>query len=299
VAVLSFVLATAVVVAGFSSGCSTEAGPVDAGGGDSDASHDAATFDSGVVRPIRFMTYNIAFGSISDLAQVASLIADTSPDVVCLQEVDQFQTRSGSVDQLAELSSLLPDLPHQGFTPSVAAGERAVGNAVLSRWPIRSFREFGFEFQRTGAPGRFALFANIEVLRESPPLSFTAICTHMNGGDLPVANEERIEHFKEIEAQARTPRMILAGDFNHTPVRVSYAYSIENWIDVQTVVVPPEPPEGGYTIGTYPSGDKRDFIYLRRPLEWTVLETRIIDDLVTSDHRAVYADLVPVPVAEP
>ena len=64
---------------------------------------------------IRILAYNIHHGAgmdgILDLRRVAALIRELDPDLVALQEIDSATTRTGGVDQAAELGRLT------GLTP--------------------------------------------------------------------------------------------------------------------------------------------------------------------------------------
>lgn len=102
------------------------------------------------------VSYNIQYGKGSDgrfdLPRAAAEIAQA--DVIALQEVERFWTRSGLSDQAAELAAFFPD-HHWVFGANYdmdasfrdAAGRlvnrrRQFGNMILSRWPILSARNF-------------------------------------------------------------------------------------------------------------------------------------------------------------
>jgi endonuclease/exonuclease/phosphatase family metal-dependent hydrolase len=88
--------------------------------------------------PLRIVSYNIRHGAgldgKVDLQRIAKVIAKEKPEVVTLQEVDQECTRSGSVDQAAELGRLLKMEHRFGKFMDFQGGE--YGMAVLSRFPI-------------------------------------------------------------------------------------------------------------------------------------------------------------------
>lgn len=101
---------------------------------------------------ISIATWNIQYGrgrdDRVDLARQAELLRGY--DVIGLQEVDRFWDRTGNVDQLAELTRLLPDHWHvygagvdvlKQLGPGPAgAMRRQFGNAVFSRLPILASR---------------------------------------------------------------------------------------------------------------------------------------------------------------
>ena len=59
---------------------------------------------------MKLVTYNIQFGRGKDdrfdLARIAHAV--NGADIIAMQEVERFWNRSGMVDQVAELTRLLP-----------------------------------------------------------------------------------------------------------------------------------------------------------------------------------------------
>ena len=100
------------------------------------------------------VSYNIQFGRGKDgrvdLPRIAAEI--DSADVIALQEVDRYWTRSDMADQVAAFASLLPDR-HVVYGPGVDEDgsttddngriqqrRRQFGNLLLSRYPILAVR---------------------------------------------------------------------------------------------------------------------------------------------------------------
>lgn len=105
---------------------------------------------------MRLVTYNIQFGQGRDGRFDLGRIADAvrAADVIALQEVERYWSRSGMTDQPLELAALLPD-HHWVYGPAMdldasftdRAGRpvhrrRQFGNMLLSRTPIISTRCF-------------------------------------------------------------------------------------------------------------------------------------------------------------
>jgi len=104
--------------------------------------------------PMKLITYNIQYGRGKDerfdLDRIAQEVSGA--DLITLQEVERFWSRSGDVDQPAELAALLGDYYwvygpgvdlHANSPPGVAAGanrRRQFGNMLLSKSPILSSR---------------------------------------------------------------------------------------------------------------------------------------------------------------
>jgi len=70
------------------------------------------------------------------LARIIDCIEAENPDLICLQEVDRHVGRSQHDDQPRLLSRYFRC--HAVFQSTVAVGDGAYGNLVLSRWPIAS-----------------------------------------------------------------------------------------------------------------------------------------------------------------
>jgi len=105
---------------------------------------------------MNIVTYNIQYGlgadGRTDLSRIAGELAGA--DIIALQEVERLWQRSGTVDQVAELARLLPDM-HWVFGANLDVDaslpgpdgrpqhrRRQFGNMILSRWPIISTRNF-------------------------------------------------------------------------------------------------------------------------------------------------------------
>jgi endonuclease/exonuclease/phosphatase family metal-dependent hydrolase len=138
-----------------------------------------------------------------------------APDVVCLQEV--FDTREGE-HQADRIAAALGGY-HVAFATGVGfdLSPEALGNAVLSRWPIRSH-----EVRRLPAPPgldelRVALRADVD----GPRGPIEVFCTHLNWRlDHSSIRQDQVRALCEFVAETterRTFPPILAGDFNAEP----------------------------------------------------------------------------------
>lgn len=100
---------------------------------------------------MKLASYNIQYGKGKDekfdTARIVSELGD--PDLIALQEVENYTQRGGMVDQAQAIAALLPEM-HWVFgagidlyASEVVDGKpvrrrRQFGNMVLSRWPILS-----------------------------------------------------------------------------------------------------------------------------------------------------------------
>jgi endonuclease/exonuclease/phosphatase family metal-dependent hydrolase len=159
---------------------------------------------------LRVLVWNLHHGQGGDgeinLPRIAARIREANPDVVLIQEIDQNCTRSGFVDQPAELGRLVGMHPAFGRAIDLQGGQ--YGLAILSRGPLQEPRVHPL-------PGE----------GESRIL-FTATLSH-GGTTLTLANT----HLDHQSPEARTAQtaaihrileplampIVLAGDFNATP----------------------------------------------------------------------------------
>lgn len=90
-------------------------------------------------KTLRVMTYNVhscvgTDGKLSP-ARIARVIAQSDPDLVCLQELDVGRPRSGGIDQAEQIAQRLG--MHYYFYPALRIGSEYYGHAILSRYPLQ------------------------------------------------------------------------------------------------------------------------------------------------------------------
>jgi endonuclease/exonuclease/phosphatase family metal-dependent hydrolase len=232
-----------------------------------------------VPRTLRVLTYNIHHGEGTDgrldLARLAGVMKSVQPDVVALQEVDRGTERSGGVDELVELERLT-DM-HAEFGKAMDYSGGGYGVAVLSRWPLL----------RTGndpLPGspdrepRTALTVQVGSGERGPLLQFTS--THLDQGRDPEDRLAQARYLNELLVRGQGQPAILAGDMNSRPDTQVMEIFEAQWGTASAV--DPSP--------ITPSGRPRshvDHVFFRPAGSWRVLESRVIDEPVASDHRPV------------
>jgi len=157
---------------------------------------------------LRVVTYNVSLGFGADgrpnLEGVGAVLAAVRPDVVGLQEVPRGGPRSGGIDQLGWLQRTL-GLPYVAFQP--AAPGASHGNAVLSRYPIRSVEHHRFRQVGTALP-RGALVVGLEV----DGVAVTVISAHLPPGGTPDQRASRLATL--LDAWAGRPHTIITADTN-------------------------------------------------------------------------------------
>jgi len=226
---------------------------------------------------IRVLTYNIHHGAGMDgkldLERIAKIIRSVDPDVVALQEVDRGVKRTKGVDEPGELGKLTGMKPI--FERNIVYQGGDYGNAVLTRLPVVRWRNVHVPSHHVGEQ-RGALVLELTAPNaEKTTIRFMA--THI---DYRPSDAERMDSVKKLEEVAReqpnTPS-ILTGDLNSLPdSRVMKAFG-ENWTRTDA-----EP------LKTFPANkpDRAiDYVLVRPAKRWKVIETRVLDEPVASDHR--------------
>jgi endonuclease/exonuclease/phosphatase family metal-dependent hydrolase len=238
-----------------------------------------ASEDQTVPGTLRVLTYNIHHGEgtdgLFDLSRQAEVIKSVQPDVVALQEVDRGTERSGGVDQLAELERLT-DM-HGEFGKAMDYSGGGYGVAVLSRWPVLSTGNHPLPGSPDREP-RTALTVQVGSGERGPLLQFTS--THLDQGRDPEDRLAQARYLNELLVPSEGQPAILAGDMNSRPDTEVMEIFEARWAVASAV--DPSP--------TTPSGRPRSRVdhVLFRPVEsWRVLESRVIDERLASDHRPV------------
>ena len=174
-------------------------------------------------RAMRVLVYNIHAGTdaagTGNLARVAALVAETDADVALLQEVDRGTTRSGGVDQVAELERLTGYHGAFGRTLDYQGGQ--YGIAILSRWPILSDTMIQLPVvppqERAGGSyePRGALHVRIAVPGRSVPVDL--VNTHLDPSGDPHYRRQEIAGVLRAIDDLRSAATVLGGDLNATP----------------------------------------------------------------------------------
>lgn len=235
-----------------------------------------------------------------DLQRLADVIGAENPDIVALQEVDRFWSRSAGVDQPEELSSMLDmdscygaNLTHG--PDSHADVDHEYGVATLSKYPIIGC-ENHFLPTTDGWEQRGMLDTRIDV----PGIGEVAVLnTHMQAnvsGEPEEAARQRVEQSQAIADHVATLDIpvIVLGDFNSESGSGEIDSLIgegSNLIDVWDVAG-----EGtGETIFDGAHGEPTARIdYILVSPHFNVLSARVIDNeesRMASDHFPLVADL--------
>ncbi|QDU77603.1 Endonuclease/Exonuclease/phosphatase family protein [Bremerella volcania] len=231
---------------------------------------------------IRVVSYNIHHGEGTDgkldLSRIAQVVSDAKPDIIALQEVDRNTKRTGNVDQAAELARLLEMNGVFGGNIDLQGGH--YGNAILTRYASISSTNHQLPSLANGEQ-RGVMEADIAVPGFKLPLKFLA--THY---DHRPDENERIASCEMIAQLTRDwgdRPALLAGDLNALPESKPLMLLEKDWIRSNREVLP--------TIPSDQPTRQIDYILLRPNMGWKVVECRLLDGVVASDHRGILAVL--------
>lgn len=240
----------------------------------------ALTADDRPPMKLRVLTYNIHHGEGNDgkvdLPRIAQVITAAQPDLVALQEVDNGVIRSGRIDQPAELARLTGMKSLFGKAIPYNGGD--YGQAILSKHPIEHVAIHALP----GEPDQEKRIAYaVRVMVAEQKLLF--VTTHLHHNNASV-REKQAETLNQVFSTVTDP-VILLGDLNANPDSRVLEILKPHWRNTT---------DGQLDQLTFPAPrpEKQIDYVLARPADrWEVVDTRVIDEPLASDHRPLVVEL--------
>jgi endonuclease/exonuclease/phosphatase family metal-dependent hydrolase len=235
---------------------------------------------------VRVLTFNILHGATTqgsfDLDVIAKVINDVNPDLVALQEVDFKTNRAHKLDLTTELA--LRTKMTSLFAKAMDYDGGEYGEAILSKYSFIKTRNVPLPHSHGNEP-KAAVEASL-VLASADTIIF--IATHLDHLKDGTDRYNQAKMINELFPHGNHP-MILAGDLNDVPKSKTIKLLKEEWgasFDEKS----PEP--------TFPSNNpkiKIDYIMFYPKDRWKVIETKVIQDSIASDHCAYLSVLQLLP----
>lgn len=177
--------------------------------------------------PLKVLSYNLRYGELASLKELADFIKDQDPDVVALQEVDSRTFREDAEHQndkdfATEIGFYTKMFPAYGKTIPHKKGY--YGIAILSKYPIAKVERIYLPKTENGKEQRAVLIADIEYKENE---YFTFVSTHLDYTN----TEERqvqVEKLNEIVEDREYP-VLMGGDFNATPDAKEIEEGMADW----------------------------------------------------------------------
>jgi endonuclease/exonuclease/phosphatase family metal-dependent hydrolase len=232
-----------------------------------------------------------------DLDRFAAAIASLDADVLALQEVDRYQSRSSEADLTALAAEAMGAPEHRfvaalagvpGATWMAATGDEqpdsaAYGIALLSRYPVRAWHTVRLAPVPTRVPMWFSGSRRPEMVRDEPRVAVAATVETPHGvvtvADVhltfvPWWNGRQLARVRDSLSGADRP-FVLMGDLNMGPERARRITGMRSLVDAPTF--PAEEPR-----------EQLDHVLLDGELP--PARGRAVQ-LPLSDHRALVVDL--------
>lgn len=233
----------------------------------------------GQPRTLRVLSYNVHHGEgvdgELDLPRIARVIRAADPDVVALQEMDDKTTRTGGVDQTAELARLTGMNGVFGKAIDLQGG--GYGQAVLSRGPLGKAVVHPLPGEPKTEP-RIALAVPLAV--GDREVLFVTTHLHHQGDEL---RQKQAAELNRLLADGDRP-VILAGDLNATPDSKPLAILAAKWANAtsgrELFTIPVETPTR-----------QIDYVLFRPSDTFRVVRATVLSEAVASDHRPILAVL--------
>ncbi len=226
-------------------------------------------------RVVSILTFNILHGATTkgdfDLDVIARVIKEANPDFVALQEVDLKTNRARQYDLATELGWRTKLIPLFGKAMDYDGGE--YGEGVLSRYSFLSSRNVALPHSPGNEPR--AALEIITPMASKDTIAFVG--THLDHLRDDKDRLAQVKKINEIFSSNKYPT-ILAGDLNDVPGSATINMLEKIWLPSYDKENPKL---------TYPSGvpeKKIDYVMFYPKNRWKVLETKVINDSIASDH---------------
>ncbi len=175
----------------------------------------------------KVLCYNLRFGELASLQELAEFIKEQNPDIVALQEVDnrtfrELAPNQNDKDFATELGFYTGLIPAYGKTIPYKGGYYGIG--ILSKYPLAKVERIYLPKTENGNEQRAVLVADVEY-DEGKYITFAS--THL---DYTNTQERQVQVQKLNEVLENSPwPVIVAGDFNARPDSKEIKEGMSEW----------------------------------------------------------------------
>ncbi len=236
---------------------------------------------------LKIVCYNLRFGELATLEELAEWIKSEDPDMVALQEVDVRTNRKNAPHQngkdfITELGYLTGMLTAYARTIDYAGGYYGIG--ILSKYPFEQTRKVMLPMPEGGREQRAILLADLELPGEK---RITLVSTHLDHSTSDV-RKAQVNMLNETLKDNPFP-VIVAGDFNARPEspEIKEGMTLFRQACNDDFTSPANNPRA-----------KIDYIFYSPAESWKVVETST-PTIQLSDHLPVIAELELLPFLLP
>ncbi len=229
--------------------------------------------------PLKVLCYNLRFGELASLEELAEFIKSKNPDIVALQEVDVKTNRERAPHQngkdfITELGFRTGMLTAYARTIDYSGGYYGIG--ILSKYPFEKTRKVGLPIPDGSKEQRALLLADVELPGGK---RFTFVSTHLDHS----SSEVRTIQVKALNKALKKIKMpvIVAGDFNGRPDSPEIKEGMKSWHQACS-------PD--FTIPSQNPKSKIDYIFFKPAGNWKV-KNAYTPQVTLSDHLPVVAEM--------
>lgn len=231
---------------------------------------------------VRVMSFNIHHGEGADgkvdLARIAELIKAERVDIVALQEVDKGTQRTARRDFPAEFQELTGMACV--FSNNFSFGGGEYGNAILTRFPIKSATNTLFKMLRPGEQRGI-----LQLVLDVNGTELVFMNTHI---DYRPDDSERLSNVAELRGLLKPYQgkpVVLCGDFNDVPASRTCKALAELFVDSWQAKG-----EGdGFTIPVEKPDRRIDYVWTSKAPAVEILSARVLATNA-SDHLPVVVE---------
>lgn len=230
-------------------------------------------------RSLKVMTYNLRFGELASLEQLAAFINEQNPDLVALQELDWMTERDRAPHQhhkdfITELGYRTGMFSLYGKTIPHANGLYGIG--ILTRKPYVNVRKVILPKAEGIKEWRALLMAEVE-LSDNDTIVFAS--THLDY----TSSEARVDQIHTITKELKASRfpVILGGDFNTVPDAPEIVTLLADWLPCsgESPTSPAKTPKR-----------KIDYLFAYPQTSWQLESTKTIETQL-SDHLPIVSEV--------
>lgn len=243
-----------------------------------------STAVSAATADITVLCYNIhhanppSIPNLIDIHAIATVIKQQQPDVVALQEVDVYTTRSGkTLHQAEELARLIGMTAYFAKAIDYTGGEYGV--AILSKFPMENRKNTPLPTD-DATNGEHRTLASVTlILPDNKKIVFAN--THLDAQGSDINRQLQIKKILEVLKKETFP-VIIAGDFNAVPTS-NVITQLDSYFSRSCVT------GCAFTIPQIHSNKTIDYIAFAPASSFSVMSHTVIDEPYASDHLPLKA----------
>ena len=228
---------------------------------------------------LKIVCYNIRYGELASLEEIAGFFKDQNADIVALQEVDVNTHREAAPHQngkdfITELGYHSGMLTAYARTIYYSGGYYGIG--ILSKYPFKQTRKVLLPMTAGAREQRGMLLADVELPNGK---MVTFVSTHLDHSTSEVRSAQ-VEVVNQTLMDNPYP-VIIAGDFNADPESKEIKEGMKNW----GRACPLE-----FTAPAKSPRVKIDYIFYYPTDKWNVIKSET-PQIQMSDHLPVTAEM--------